>query len=393
MEFAKSLEGIDMASWNRAYQAACTKDDQKHEEERRANPSVSPDEKNTHQVWEQPVLSSASTFSEDNGTYTISFHVPDDSPTAVHDLEIYFGLQAPRWDGAEFIDLPEGLQTEEIRGGVRVYGDESLSGRPWLIKVKGKAGAQGLRIQLTDREHNAIGYISPEAGTIPETSPVAGSITPTCEAEMNSVTCECEATVTLNYDVQALYGECTVHLVEVYIDGQLQNRHRFLGDPGTDDAPPFRWSGTTVRGVSCGTHTARLKYVDCHGLETIVEQEFTCGEEYQQVTAIDAREATNKLQLAADAPVTIEGYEPDCTATMTVNWSATEAPGLEGIEAKGKPFNPHEHEAMMQEETDDYPEDHVLEEFQKGYNLNGRVIRPTKAKVSKKPKKEEEQNG
>jgi molecular chaperone GrpE len=69
--------------------------------------------------------------------------------------------------------------------------------------------------------------------------------------------------------------------------------------------------------------------------------------------------------------------------------------GVEEIGAKGKPFNPHEHEAMMQEERDDHPEDHVVEEFQKGYMLNGRVIRPSRVKVSKKPaeEKKEEQNG
>ena len=66
--------------------------------------------------------------------------------------------------------------------------------------------------------------------------------------------------------------------------------------------------------------------------------------------------------------------------------------GLKEIEAKGRPFNPHEHEAMMQEETDEYPEDHVVEEFQKGYTLNGRIIRHSKVKVAKKKmenKKEE----
>jgi len=58
--------------------------------------------------------------------------------------------------------------------------------------------------------------------------------------------------------------------------------------------------------------------------------------------------------------------------------------GVTEIDAKGKPFNPHEHEAMMQEETDEHPEDHVSEEFQKGYMLNGRIVRPAKVKVSKK---------
>ena len=61
--------------------------------------------------------------------------------------------------------------------------------------------------------------------------------------------------------------------------------------------------------------------------------------------------------------------------------------GLKEIEAEGKPFNPNEHEAMMQEETDKHPEDYVVEEFQKGYTLNGRVIRPSKVKVAKKPEK------
>jgi len=61
--------------------------------------------------------------------------------------------------------------------------------------------------------------------------------------------------------------------------------------------------------------------------------------------------------------------------------------GIKEIEAKGKPFNPHEHEAMMQEETDAHPEDSVIEEFQKGYTFNGRVIRPSKVKVAKKPDK------
>lgn len=61
--------------------------------------------------------------------------------------------------------------------------------------------------------------------------------------------------------------------------------------------------------------------------------------------------------------------------------------GIKEIEAKGKPFNPHEHEAMMQEETDAHPEDSVIEELQKGYVLNGRVIRPAKVKVAKKPSK------
>ena len=53
------------------------------------------------------------------------------------------------------------------------------------------------------------------------------------------------------------------------------------------------------------------------------------------------------------------------------------------IEAKGKMFDPNLHEVLMQEETDKAKEGTVVEEFQKGYTLDGRVIRTSKVKVAK----------
>ena len=58
--------------------------------------------------------------------------------------------------------------------------------------------------------------------------------------------------------------------------------------------------------------------------------------------------------------------------------------GVRPIEAKGKIFDPHAHEALMQEEQKDLPEHTIIEEMQKGYMLNDRVIRTTKVKVSKR---------
>jgi molecular chaperone GrpE len=58
--------------------------------------------------------------------------------------------------------------------------------------------------------------------------------------------------------------------------------------------------------------------------------------------------------------------------------------GLEVISAeKGMLFNPEFHEAISQEISDG-PENIILEEFQKGYMLNKRVLRPSKVKVSVK---------
>ncbi|MCK9604718.1 MAG: nucleotide exchange factor GrpE [Candidatus Omnitrophica bacterium] len=58
--------------------------------------------------------------------------------------------------------------------------------------------------------------------------------------------------------------------------------------------------------------------------------------------------------------------------------------GVKPIEAEGKIFDPHYHEALMQIENKDLAEHTVVEELQKGYLLNDRVIRTSKVKVSKK---------
>ena len=57
-----------------------------------------------------------------------------------------------------------------------------------------------------------------------------------------------------------------------------------------------------------------------------------------------------------------------------------EAHGLTEISAKGKPFDPRWHEAVMHQEGE---EDIVIEEIQKGYKLKDRVLRPSKVIVGK----------
>ncbi len=56
--------------------------------------------------------------------------------------------------------------------------------------------------------------------------------------------------------------------------------------------------------------------------------------------------------------------------------------GIEAIEAVGKEFNPHEHHAVAQGSDDSKESNIVLEEFQKGYKLKDRVIRPSMVKVN-----------
>lgn len=52
------------------------------------------------------------------------------------------------------------------------------------------------------------------------------------------------------------------------------------------------------------------------------------------------------------------------------------------VESLGQPFNPGFHEAVMREESDEYPENTVIKEFQKGYLMHDRLIRPAMVVVS-----------
>jgi len=58
--------------------------------------------------------------------------------------------------------------------------------------------------------------------------------------------------------------------------------------------------------------------------------------------------------------------------------------GLKPIEAKGKIFDPHYHQAVSTTPTDEVEENTVLEEMRKGYLLNGRLLRPAMVSVATK---------
>ncbi len=56
--------------------------------------------------------------------------------------------------------------------------------------------------------------------------------------------------------------------------------------------------------------------------------------------------------------------------------------GLEPIEAVGKQFDPHLHQAIERVETDESPENTVIGEFQRGYNFKGKLLRPSMVRVA-----------
>jgi molecular chaperone GrpE len=94
--------------------------------------------------------------------------------------------------------------------------------------------------------------------------------------------------------------------------------------------------------------------------------------------------AVNHAQKIADTGVLVEGVQ----LTLQQLLQALNKFGLSSFESVGKPFDPAMHEAMLVVETDKHEPNQVVEEFQKGYLLNDRLLRPATVSVSKPPEKE-----
>lgn len=95
--------------------------------------------------------------------------------------------------------------------------------------------------------------------------------------------------------------------------------------------------------------------------------------------AIDNFERAMKMEVDNDqAKSLMQGVEMVYRSLL----DALKNEGVEVIEAVGKEFDPHLHQAVMQAEDENFGTNIVVEEFQKGYVLKDRVIRPAMVKVN-----------
>jgi molecular chaperone GrpE len=83
----------------------------------------------------------------------------------------------------------------------------------------------------------------------------------------------------------------------------------------------------------------------------------------------------------ADAARLLEGTE----ATLRLLNKAFEKAGVSVVDPAGQPFDPEYHEAMATQPSADQPPGTVMAVVQKGYLLNGRLLRPARVLVSRAP--------
>lgn len=99
------------------------------------------------------------------------------------------------------------------------------------------------------------------------------------------------------------------------------------------------------------------------------------------VGVVDSLEAGINAAGAKSGSALLEGT----AATLKQLQRAFDKAGIKLIDPQGQPFDPAWHEAMVAQESADQPANTVLSVIQKGYSLNGRLLRPARVVVSKAP--------
>ncbi len=117
------------------------------------------------------------------------------------------------------------------------------------------------------------------------------------------------------------------------------------------------------------------------------------SETYNRVVADVAAKllpVVDNLKRALDAEASVEAAESDefrhfLSGVDLINKQLSgvlDALGVKPVAAVGEQFNPHVHEAVVTEPTDDYAPDTVMQELVTGYRLGDKLIRPALVKVA-----------
>ncbi len=94
--------------------------------------------------------------------------------------------------------------------------------------------------------------------------------------------------------------------------------------------------------------------------------------------------ALSHAETAQDVKVLLEGIkmvEKQMVSTL-------ENFGLKSFASLGEIFNPHMHEAMAHQDSEEHEPDTVMQEYRRGYTLHGKLVRPALVSVAKKPEGE-----
>ena len=117
------------------------------------------------------------------------------------------------------------------------------------------------------------------------------------------------------------------------------------------------------------------------------------GETYNRVVADIAEKllpVSDNLKRALEAEASVEAAESDefrhFLSGVDLVWKqlngVLESLGVKPVPAVGEQFDPHVHEAVVTEDTDEHEPDTVIQEIRSGYRIGDKLIRPALVKVA-----------
>jgi len=112
------------------------------------------------------------------------------------------------------------------------------------------------------------------------------------------------------------------------------------------------------------------------------------GVERLLLDLIPVLDAFDRALQAHEDPA-FEEYRKGVTLIRKQLWDAIAKHGVQPIEAAGKMFDPHMHQAIERLESEEYPDGFVVSVFQDGYLFHGRVLRPAIVRVAVHPSQNE----
>lgn len=92
-----------------------------------------------------------------------------------------------------------------------------------------------------------------------------------------------------------------------------------------------------------------------------------------------------EMALIADGEPSVASLKEGSEATLKLLISTLQRFGIEELNPEGEPFDPNLHEAMTMQPSADVEPGSVVTVFQKGYALNGRLLRPARVVVAAEP--------
>ncbi len=111
--------------------------------------------------------------------------------------------------------------------------------------------------------------------------------------------------------------------------------------------------------------------------------------EFADYAAVGAVEALLPIVDDFERALKVKSVENEYTRGMEMIYQrlleALKKLGLAPIESEGQKFDPNLHHAVQKAPTEEVEEDTILEEYQKGYNFKGKLLRPAMVKVSVRP--------